>query len=240
MDPRTTPITGSTLATVTPPATELAAGDVLPGFLVSIDGPSGVGKTTCSKRLYDLLSQHGLPAIRTTQPSDSPIGVLARSGTHQFHGLALTCLVAADRYHHIASVIEPRLQAGHVVLCDRYVPSAFVLDRLDGASEEFITGLYRHARPADLAIFLLGEPEACLRRARARGGYSRFHHDHLAAAHHECALFAEVAERSRAAGTPTLIHHIGDDEADTVAAVLARHITAAITARAHPLLPHQR
>ncbi|MET8334341.1 dTMP kinase [Streptosporangium canum] len=196
------------------------------GFLVTLDGPSGAGKTTCSQRLADILTRAGFPAVRAAQPSTSPLGVLARSSTHAFHGLPLTCLVAADRYHHIATVIEPALQAGRIVVCDRYVPSAFVLDRLDGVPGEFITSLYQYARPADLAVFLFADPQVCLQRARARGVYSRFHHDDLAAAEQESALFAEAAAQTRAGGTPTLIHHIADDDADTVAAVLAQQITA--------------
>ncbi len=213
----------------------LTCSDGLPGFLITLDGPSGVGKTTCSRLLADILTALGLPVLHTTQPSDSPIGALARSGTHDFHNLALTCLVAADRYHHIATVIEPELRAGRVVVCDRYVPSAFVLDRLDGADVAFITNLYRHARRADLAVFLLGDPQVCLRRAQQRGTYSRFHRSDLAAAETERALFAETAEQFRATGTPTLIHQIGHADAGAVAAAVAEPITTAIAARSNPL-----
>lgn len=201
------------------------------GFLMTLHGPSGVGKTTCSQHLRNILLQVGFPATCTTQPSASPIGALARSGTHTFHGLALSCLVAADRYHHIATVIEPELKAGRVVVCDRYVPSAFVLDRLDGVPREFIADLYRYARPADLAVFLFADPEVCLRRAQTRGVYSRFHHDRLAAAERESTLFTEAAEQTRASGTPTLIHHVADTDSDTVAATLAQQITALIPSR---------
>ncbi|MEU6071861.1 hypothetical protein ABZ864_47440 [Streptomyces sp. NPDC047082] len=46
--------------------------------------------------------------------------------------MAMACLVAADRYHHLAQEIRPALQRGNVVLCDRYIASSLVLQVIDG------------------------------------------------------------------------------------------------------------
>lgn len=65
------------------------------GLLVTLDGPSGVGKTTVSALVRDRLAVTGVPVVLTTTPSSSSLGELARYGTHEFFGAALACLVAA-------------------------------------------------------------------------------------------------------------------------------------------------
>lgn len=103
------------------------------GFFTAIDGPSGVGKTSVTELTSRQLSACGMPVLSTRQPSDSPLGLLARSLTHDLRGLPLTYLMAADRHHHYEQVIRPAVDAGRVVVCDRYVASALVLDQVDGA-----------------------------------------------------------------------------------------------------------
>ena len=46
--------------------------------------------------------------------------------------MALACLVAGDRHHHLATEIRPALAAGQLLRRDRYVPSSLVLQRMDG------------------------------------------------------------------------------------------------------------
>lgn len=202
------------------------------GFLVSLDGPSGVGKTTTARYLQRALTAAGHSAVLEAQPSSSPIGELARHGTHTIRGLALTCLMAADRYHHLTSRLLPHLTAGRVVVCDRYTPTAFVLDRLDGADPSFVTSLYRYARPADLFVFLTAPPQVCADRARSRGNnYSRFHNTDTTATDLEQALFDETAHRYRNAGLPVLKHSTEALAPEKVASRLAEKVNAEIISR---------
>lgn len=89
------------------------------GLLVTLDGPSGVGKTTVSRLIRDRLAVADVPVVLTATPSPSSLGRLARHGTHAYFGAALTCLVAADRYHHDQATVHDALAHGSVVVCDR-------------------------------------------------------------------------------------------------------------------------
>jgi dTMP kinase len=191
------------------------------GFLATIDGQSGVGKTSVAALAGIRLTAQGFSVLVTGQPSDSLMGKLARGSTHDLHGLPLSFLMAADRHHHQDHVISPALHAGQVVICDRYVTTALVLDQLDGADPEFIWGIYRNLRWPDLAVILTGDPALCRARAQARGGYSRFHQGGTRAAKTEAALYARAAGLLAGYGYPIQAVPIGDRTADQVADAVA-------------------
>ncbi len=144
------------------------------GLFVTVDGPSGVGKTTVSRLLGLKLEAQGLDVLVTATPSGSKLGSLARGCTYKLRGMALTCLVAADRYHHDWEVVRPALAGGAVVVCDRYVPSSLVLDVLDGIEPKVVQTLYGAITVPDVAIVLTGDPAVCATRAGMRGGTAGF------------------------------------------------------------------
>ncbi len=108
------------------------------GLFISVDGPSGVGKTTTVRALAELLRDEGRVVHVTAEPSEGPIGRLARELTETMHGITLACLYAADRYHHLTSEVLPHVSAGEVVITDRYIPSALVMQQLDGVDPDYL------------------------------------------------------------------------------------------------------
>ncbi len=54
--------------------------------------------------------------LGTTEPSRTALGEQIRAGTDTDRGMALACLVAGDRHHHLAAEILPDLRAGKVVV----------------------------------------------------------------------------------------------------------------------------
>ncbi|WP_433329905.1 dTMP kinase [Spirillospora sp. CA-294931] len=147
------------------------------GLLVSFDGPGCAGKTTLAARVAQRLARDNIPHLLTREPSDGPLGSLARTGTHHFHGHTLACLVAADRYHHLDQQIRPALAADAVVLCDRYVLSSHAFQVLDGVDPAFVQALNAHADAPGLAVVLTCEPAELARRLTARGSHGRFEDD---------------------------------------------------------------
>lgn len=199
------------------------------GFFLVIEGPSGIGKTTITGMIHDELRAAGVPVLTTKEPSTSPIGTMARSGTHDFQGLALACVVAADRYHHLDREIRPALGRGAVVVCDRYVPSSLVLQTLDGVDMRFARQLNQHAQPPDLTVILTGSPERTRERALARGASSRFHQDDTSRHVTEDRMYRALASELRDNGWDLVHHDIGDEPP----AEVARFVLDALRPR-HP------
>lgn len=174
------------------------------GLFVTLDGPGGAGKSTTTRHLGELLIRRGYRVHATTQPSHARLGKIARHGTDTYSGHALACLVAADRYHHLATEIRPQLAAGAIVLCDRYVASSYVLQRIDGVPVDFIESLNTAADVPDLAIILTADPTVTAARVATRGAHSRFEAG-LASSQAEAELYADTAARLAERGYPLFL-----------------------------------
>lgn len=143
------------------------------GLFVSVDGPSGVGKSTTARALAELLRDDGRAVHLTCEPSEGAIGKLARELTETVRGEALACLYAADRYHHLTTEVVPNLECSEVVITDRYIPSALVMQQLDGVDPDYLWRINIKARKPDLAVILDAHPVVVAERLRERGPHNR-------------------------------------------------------------------
>jgi dTMP kinase len=144
------------------------------GVFVSVDGPSGAGKSIIVHHLAQLLVAAGDDVHVTAEPSNGPIGALCRELTETVTGHALACLYAADRYHHVETEIKPYIEAGRMVISDRYIPSGLVMQRFDGIHPAFLWQLNAEADRPDLAVILEADPEVISERLNERGRHNRF------------------------------------------------------------------
>lgn len=195
------------------------------GVFVTIDGPGGAGKSTLAREVATRLAATGTPTLATTEPSAGPAGELARHNTAIFHRHALACLVAADRYHHLETEIRPALEAGKIVICDRYVPSSHVLQVLDGVEDQFIRAINAHAEPPDLAVILTCDPDVLEQRLIGRGSHGRFEDDPNIS-HTETLRYREIAAMLTDDGINTLVLDSTTRDADLLAHQLADTIRA--------------
>ncbi len=142
--------------------------DPLPGLLVTIDGPNASGKTSIAEAVAARLADAGVTVHATRQPSASEIGKLARGSEAVIGGRALACLVAADRHHQLAHEIVPALEAGAAVVCDRYVESSLVLQRIDGVELEYVLAINSGLRRPDVRVRLEASKDVLVARLAAR------------------------------------------------------------------------
>jgi dTMP kinase len=98
------------------------------GVFVVFEGGDGVGKTTQVDRLCAWLNNAGHEVLKTFEPGDTTVGAMIRQivldpATGEMSPRAEALLYAADKAQHIFAVVQPALERGAVVVCDRYVDS---------------------------------------------------------------------------------------------------------------------
>jgi dTMP kinase len=104
---------------------------------ITFEGLDGAGKGTQLKLLLEYLDQKGVPYVFTREPGGTPLAerireVLLDPAHSGMNVITEAFLFAAGRADHVNTVIRPALQAGKVVICDRYVDSSLVYQGLAG------------------------------------------------------------------------------------------------------------
>ncbi|GGU84965.1 dTMP kinase [Lentzea flava] len=197
------------------------------GLLITLDGPKGAGKSTTARNVGRDLERRGLAVHVTTQPSRNQLGEIARSKTDTYRGLTLACLVAADRYHHLAHELRPRRDAGEIVICDRYVASSFVLQQMDGVPLDFVEAINAHADLPDLAVILTADPTIAAARIARRGSHDRFHTD-VSTSAREVELYSKAAKRLAELGHEVVTLDTTGAMPDQIARRIGDHIAALV------------
>ncbi|MGB9660414.1 MAG: dTMP kinase [Moorellaceae bacterium] len=146
------------------------------GIFITFEGPDGSGKTTQVELLARKLESMGRQVVCTREPGGTPLAesireLLLKPWTEEVWGLTEVFLYAAGRVQHVRSRILPALEAGQVVLCDRYADSTLAYQGFGrGLSPELVRQINELAtggiKPR-LTLLLDLPPEESLRR---RGG----------------------------------------------------------------------
>lgn len=147
----------------------------LGGKFITLEGGEGAGKTTQAAMLVETLMARGLTVLRTREPGGSPGAELLRGilldGTVDWAPRAETLLHFAARSEHVAKTIQPALEAGQWVVCDRFYDSTMAYQGYgQGADRDFIAGLIRLlALPPSLTVVLDVPEDVAATRMRQRG-----------------------------------------------------------------------
>lgn len=96
------------------------------GLFLTLEGPEGGGKTTQLARLRERLEAQGVATVRTREPGGDAVGEKVRELllSTEMTSEAEFLLFAAARAQNVAQVVRPAIDAGKVVLCDRFTDSS--------------------------------------------------------------------------------------------------------------------
>lgn len=116
------------------------------GVLIVVDGNEGAGKTTVLLWLHEALKQQlgDEKVILTRQPGGTPLGanirslLMATDSTVKMSEAAELLLFCADKANHCDLVIRPALEAGRVVLCDRFDSSTIAYQIFGRIRQEYL------------------------------------------------------------------------------------------------------
>lgn len=162
------------------------------GTFITFEGLDGTGKSTQMRKLGEVLRAAGHKVVETREPGGTAAGekirrVLLDSKTEGLSPLAEMAMMFASRAQHIAEVIQPALEHGQIVLCDRFTDST---EAYQGSGRklgsEVVLKLHRilcgDLQP-DLTILLESDPARSLGRARRRNRRAAEHAKKSSAKH---------------------------------------------------------
>lgn len=143
------------------------------GKFITFEGCEGVGKSRQIQLLEEYLIKNGIKYYFTREPGGTEISEQIRAIILDGKNLAMTneceaLLYAAARVQLIKEEIEPRLNRGELVFCDRYVDSSLAYQgKARGLGYDFIKAINSYAFNGfmpDLTIFLNLSPEEAFKR----------------------------------------------------------------------------
>jgi len=150
----------------------------MPGLFLTFEGIDGSGKSTQARLLAEALAAEGHGVVHTREPGGSPgaeeIRKLVLEGDPaRWSAQTEILLFTAARRDHLERVIEPALQAGQIVVCDRFADSTRMYQGLRGPGLRTIVDQLHKlmiGREPDLTFVIDMDPNRGHSRAKGRGG----------------------------------------------------------------------
>lgn len=174
------------------------------GKFITVEGIEGTGKSTNIDFLTELIQCRGVEVLRTREPGGTPMAekirqLLLDHGQEPLPEIAELLLFFASRSLHIRNTIEPALEAGKWVVCDRFTDASRAYQGggrgLDGRRIEQLAEWVHDGLEPDLTLLLDAPAEVGLRRAAERGDADRMDSQELAFYKRVRAAYLALAEQ---------------------------------------------
>ena len=137
-----------------------------PGRLVAVEGLDGSGKSTQIYLLKRWLEEEGLKVFFSEWNSSELVKSATSKGKKRelLTPTTFSLIHATDFADRYERQLVPLLRAGYLVLCDRYIFTAFARDSVRGCQPQWVRGIYSFAALPDVTFFFKTDLEVSLKR----------------------------------------------------------------------------
>ena len=147
--------------------------ELLPGRLIVIEGPDGVGRSTQLNLIRPWLESNGYAVVDTemTRSELAGAGLKQAKEGHTLGPITLNLFYATDFVDRFESQMIPALRAGFIVLTDRYIYSLMARALVRGADPQWIRSIYGLALKPDAIFYLKITLDDLIPRVLQSGGF---------------------------------------------------------------------
>lgn len=137
-----------------------------PGRLIAVEGLDGSGKSTQIYLLKRWLEREGLKVYFSEWNSSELVKAATSKGKKRelLSPTTFSLIHATDFADRYERHLAPLVRAGYLVLCDRYIFTAYARDTVRGCPPEWVRGIYSFAALPDLTFFFKADLEVSLHR----------------------------------------------------------------------------
>jgi dTMP kinase len=158
------------------------------GLFITIEGTDGSGKTTQIKLMEEYIKAKGYEVVLSREPGGTKVSEMIRDlvldpANTDISPLTELILYAASRAQHVTQLIKPAVEAGKVVICDRFVDSSYAYQGCGrGVDLKVVADVNRVAIDGmipDITFFLNIDPEIALKRRINSTGADRIEQEKI-------------------------------------------------------------
>lgn len=151
------------------------------GLFITLEGGDGAGKSTQIKNITEFFEKKGCVVLHTREPGGTDIGeklrdILLDKANTAMDPVTEMLIYAASRAQHVREVIEPALERGEIVICDRFTDSSVAYQGYGRQLGSVVAEVNREATGGlepDITFWLDIDPEAGRERAGREGPLDR-------------------------------------------------------------------
>jgi dTMP kinase len=175
------------------------------GLFITLEGGEGVGKSTNLALLENFLRDNEVDVLVTREPGGTSLGeelrgLLLEHREARVSDMAELLLLFAARAQHIEEVIEPALEKGTWVLCDRFTDATYAYQSggrgMPEQSIRILEDLVQESLRPDYTVLLDADVSVGMERARDRGELDRIEQETVDFFERVRQRYLDIAERS--------------------------------------------